>query len=114
MPGHSRITGKRTHGRTSTPIRVLDGNERTRAGVRVFVVPDDIPLQPADPVTAWTDEHGVYLFINVAPGAYRVVQSDLPGFSITTQREVPVTIVAGQPDVVIDFATGRVTGFTCR
>jgi hypothetical protein len=32
-----------------------------------------------------------------------VVQSDLPGFTPTTERETAITIVAGQPDVVIDF-----------
>jgi hypothetical protein len=54
-------------------------------------------------LTARTGPDGQYTFVNVAPGAYRVVQSGLPGFLFTTPYDVGITLTSPNLDAVVNF-----------
>ncbi len=49
-----------------------------------------------------TGSEGVFLFVDLAPGAYRVVEADPPGYFSTTDNQRPVDIGAGET-AVVDF-----------
>lgn len=109
ISGYSRVTGLVWEDRDQNCVP--DDGEAPLPGVRIFLMPVEGASRSGDagadaPVTAWTDDAGHFIFINVAPGMYEVVQSDLPGFLPTTDPQ-NVTITAGQADVEVNFGYRR-------
>ncbi len=74
---------------------------------------DDI-TPGVQPTTTTTDASGVYTFVGLRPGTYRVVETDLTGyFSVTSNTLSPVNVVAGTAvsDInFIDEEAGSITG----
>ncbi|HEY42247.1 MAG TPA: DUF11 domain-containing protein, partial [Dehalococcoidia bacterium] len=76
---------------------VYDAGEIGIGGVTIELFRGETVLR-----TTLTAGDGSYSFLNVTPGNYRVVETNLPGYNSTTPDEVPITVVLGE-DEEVDF-----------
>jgi uncharacterized repeat protein (TIGR01451 family) len=73
-----------------------DSNEVGIWGVTVTVYDADNNLV----ATTQTDYKGNYIFENLAPGQYTVVETNLPGWTSSTNDSVTVTLSSGKEEIV--------------
>lgn len=85
--------------------QIRDANENGIADVKVelFAGSSQVNGAPVLIANAFTDAKGAYFIIGVAPGAYLLTQTDLPGHFSTTENTVIVQASANTPILTRDF-----------
>jgi uncharacterized repeat protein (TIGR01451 family) len=79
--------------------RVQDPNEPGMGGVTVQLIDSEGRVVQ----TTTTAGDGSYVFTNVPPGQYTIVQTDFKGSDSTTPNTVSVTVTPEQPTVSVNF-----------
>ncbi len=100
-------------GSISGSVRVdVDGDGIAEAADTTGIAGVTVTLKNAGGMTVastTTTASGTYLFVNVMPGSYTVVETDLPGYASTTDRvlpndnRIPLTLASGQVSTENNF-----------